>query len=269
MKKLLRKLTHKISRQGRIIQRIRRGILEKKSSEGELIHDLKQAERIVKRKRWRRRWLSNPDHRPHWSESKREQRREELADQIEEWEAVVDETIEALDKLDRRKTRARRELERRKDRRDRLRKRRAKIAAQLKEKEADEGNNRLSKHFVRAEFQCRDGTDVPDEAMPALRSWCLNIGEPAREKGGTIGVNSGYRTAGYNAAIGGASNSVHIYDRHPGAVAVDHTSAGLSPAALANFEDGLPEASGLGRYSSFCHSDNRHRIGWPRSRWWG
>jgi chromosome segregation ATPase len=136
-------------------------------------------------------------------------------------------------------------------------------------KKAREGNGNLSAHFSVEEFHCRDGTPVPQAALPALKAWCENIGEPVRARYGTVRVNSGYRTRSYNAAIGGASNSIHIYDAHPGAVAVDHWCEGGSPSTVANFEDGLSEASGLGRYASFTHSDNRHRIGWPRSRWWG
>lgn len=258
----LSKVRHALDRERARIERIRKTLAKKDKTEAELIDALREVEGVVRRKKRKRRaLLHNPDFRPHWSEAKKNERRDELADEIEDALALEDQTIEALDRVRDLSARGTEELERRKDRVARLRKRRERI-----EKELREGRG-LSQNFSRAEFDCRDGTPVPDAALPALKAWCEQIGEPLRAKYGTVHVNSGYRTRTYNAAIGGASNSIHIYDEHPGAVAVDHTAAGASPARVADFEE--DKADGLGRYATFTHADNRCRIGWPKSRWWG
>lgn len=125
-----------------------------------------------------------------------------------------------------------------------------------------------SPHFRYDEFDCRDGTPVPKAAYPALRHMCKTYLEPLRAQYGTVYVNSGYRHASYNASIGGASNSIHVYDRHPDAVAVDHMLRGASPQEVADFHE-RRDPGGLGRYSNFTHIDSRQRLGWPRARWWG
>jgi hypothetical protein len=129
-------------------------------------------------------------------------------------------------------------------------------------------SGQLSPNFHVSEFHCRDGTPVPKAAIPALKAWCVEYGEPMRKKFGAVHVNSGYRTRSYNASIGGASNSIHIYDAHPGAVAVDITCASGTPSQWADYGDSLG-VDGLGRYSTFVHFDNRNRIGWATSRWSG
>ena len=80
---------------------------------------------------------------------------------------------------------------------------------------------RLSAHFVVEEFDCHDGTRVPDAAIPALKELCENMLEPLRSKYGSCKVLSGYRTRAYNKSIGGARYSQHIYDDTPGSVAAD------------------------------------------------
>lgn len=162
------------------------------------------------------------------------------------------------------------------DRREELEARQGKLSAKIKRlhKRIKARARKLrrkkyyaSPHFRYAEFDCRNGTKVPRAAYPALRAHCRDILEPLRAKYGVVHVNSGYRTAAYNASVGGATNSIHIYDQHPGAVAVDHTSEGAAPSTVADFEE--PLADGLGRYATFTHADNRCRIGWPKSRWYG
>lgn len=125
-----------------------------------------------------------------------------------------------------------------------------------------------SKNFRYDEFNCNDGTPVPKAAYPALRHLCRHYLEPLREKHGSVYINSGYRHARYNARIGGAANSVHIYEAHPNAVAADHVCTNANPDQVASFHV-ANNPGGLGRYSSFTHIDNRQRIGWPSARWYG
>ena len=65
---------------------------------------------------------------------------------------------------------------------------------------------RLSEHFTLGEMACKDGSDTvlvnPDliRMLERLREYV----------GGSITINSGYRTAAYNKKIGGASLSQHV-----------------------------------------------------------
>jgi uncharacterized protein YcbK (DUF882 family) len=122
---------------------------------------------------------------------------------------------------------------------------------------------RLSDHFVVEEFDCNDGTKVPSAWYDALKSLCRNHLEPLHAAYGPVTVNSGYRTPSYNASVGGASNSFHIYTAHdtndPAAdVSCAHGSSSQWHAKL----DSTRQAhyggnGGLGLYPTFCHIDLR------------
>lgn len=73
---------------------------------------------------------------------------------------------------------------------------------------------KLSPHFDLREFDCKDGTPVPETHIAALRYLCREILEPLRAKYGPCKVHSGYRTHDYNRQIGGARESYHVYDEH-------------------------------------------------------
>lgn len=122
-----------------------------------------------------------------------------------------------------------------------------------------------SEHFRISEFDCHDGTRVPEVAYDALRDLCEDVLEPMRREFGACGVTSGYRHRAYNASIGGATLSQHIYDLTPQSVAADVTFAKGSPAEWAEFARGL-NVGGVGQYnrSGFVHVDNG-----PRRDWWG
>lgn len=66
---------------------------------------------------------------------------------------------------------------------------------------------KLSAHFTLGEFACKDNSDTVLVSPELIRML-----ERLRDYiGGTISINSGYRTAAYNKKIGGASRSQHIY----------------------------------------------------------
>lgn len=141
----------------------------------------------------------------------------------------------------------------------------------LIEKLAQRSAGRMSPNFHVSEFACKDGTPVPKEAYPALRHLCQTYLEPLRARFGSVHITSGYRHRSYNAAIGGASQSVHIYD-YPGrghdAVAADFVCSSGTPAQWAEFLEAL-NPGGLCPYpgSGFTHVDNRQRVGMAPARW--
>jgi hypothetical protein len=124
----------------------------------------------------------------------------------------------------------------------------------------------LSPHFNVREFDCHDGRKVPAVAVPALKRLARDYLEPMRAKFGPAKVLSGYRPADYNARIGGAKFSEHIYDHSPESVAADLVFSRGTPALWAAEADRLG-AGGVGRYdrSGFVHVDNRP----VRARWSG
>ena len=130
--------------------------------------------------------------------------------------------------------------------------------------EADSSGTRcrLSEHFVVEEFDCNDGTKVPSAYYEALKDLCRIYLEPLHAAYGPVTVNSGYRTPSYNAGVGGASNSFHIYTAHDTNDPAADVSCAKGNASQWHAKlDALRQANGgnggLGRYSTFCHIDLR------------
>lgn len=90
--------------------------------------------------------------------------------------------------------------------------------------------------------------------------------EKARAKfGGPIEITSGYRPAAINRAVGGASQSEHLYDA-PDTGAVDFLITGKSVLALQEWCDAnWPYSLGYGAAKGFVHLGIRP--GRPRVRW--
>ena len=122
---------------------------------------------------------------------------------------------------------------------------------------------KLTENFYLDEFNCKDGTTVPEElidnvfclaeSLQALRDY---IQRP-------ITINSAYRHESYNASVGGSKNSQHLL-----AKAADLKVSGVSPRRLADaieylISEGLMQQGGLGRYKTFTHYDIRGN----RARW--
>jgi hypothetical protein len=195
-------------------------------------------------------------------------RLDDLSGLIEEGIATRDRLLDKLDQLRDRDAEAETALdesikERKEDREalERMRARRKKIVAR---------EDRPSENFAYAEFDCNNGQALPKAAEPAVKDWCQRVGEPLRQRFGSVHVNSGYRPTAYNASVGGEPNSVHIYD-YPGrnfrAVAADITCEKGSPAEWYAFT--ADKADGRGSYGTFHHADTRNRIGWPDATWTG
>jgi hypothetical protein len=128
-----------------------------------------------------------------------------------------------------------------------------------------EASGQLTADFHIAEFDCNNGTPVPDGMEPHLRALCVQHLQPLRDSGGGVVINSGYRTAAYNAAIGGASQSYHVYTLRGKSPAADHVQAGRSAYAVQAWHESHNPFDGMGVYSGFTHGDDRGY----RSRWTG
>jgi Peptidase M15 len=206
--------------------------------------------------------------RGHEEISKLGSRLDSLSGLIEEGLATRDRLLDRLDRLREREAEAENVLSEVIDERDEDRKALTRIRA--RRQKIQDRTDRPSPHFAYAEFDCRNGQDLPKESEAAVKDWCERIGEPLRKKFGPVHINSGYRPVEYNASVGGEPNSVHIYD-YPGrnfaAVAVDITCETGTPEDWYAFTAG--KANGRGIYATFHHADNRSRIGWSDATWSG
>jgi len=115
----------------------------------------------------------------------------------------------------------------------------------------------LTKNFKREEFDCHDGTIVPEQYHANLKKLVENLQVLRDYIGKPIIVNSGYRTISYNKKIGGASKSQHLT-----ATAADIRVPGMTADKLYRVIDNLIKQGkmhngGLGWYRSFCHYDVR------------
>lgn len=125
-------------------------------------------------------------------------------------------------------------------------------------------NSKLTTNFSAQEFYCNDGSACPILARPAMVRLCRDFLEPMRLKFGTCYILSGYRHVLYNAAIGGARMSQHIYENTFESVAADVRFEKGNPTQWASTARGLREQKtngngGVGLYvpSGFVHIDNR------------
>lgn len=130
---------------------------------------------------------------------------------------------------------------------------------------AKDGSKKLSANFTVKEFACRDGSDpvfVDTELVALLQAIRDHFGKP-------VVINSAYRTAAHNKAVGGAVYSQHQYGK-----AADIYIQGILITKIADYANALmPDRGGIGTYPSkpgvrdcaFVHVDVRKNKG----RWKG
>ena len=123
---------------------------------------------------------------------------------------------------------------------------------------------KLTKNFNSEEFDCNDGTKVPNEFMPNLIELAKNLqalrdylNEPVLITG------SGYRTPTHNKKVGGAVNSEHLT-----ASAADINVKSKTPYQLGKLIEnlinkGIMKQGGIGSYKGFVHYDIRG----TKARW--
>ena len=94
----------------------------------------------------------------------------------------------------------------------------------------EDGDKSLSKNFKVREFRCKDGSDEILIDMELVR-YLQQIRDWA---GGSVTINSAYRTPSHNASVGGAKNSFHLYGK-----AADIVCSKKTPLQLAQKAESL------------------------------
>tara|TARA_R110000765_G_scaffold57194_1_gene112364 strand:+ start:5691 stop:6068 length:378 start_codon:yes stop_codon:yes gene_type:complete len=122
---------------------------------------------------------------------------------------------------------------------------------------------KLTENFNREEFDCKDGSKMPDSVLVNVKELAKNLQIIRDLVCVPITINSAYRNAIYNKQIGGANKSLHLVGK-----ASDITIKGMTPkevhTLLSNLmEEGTIAEGGLGSYNSFTHYDIRG----TKARW--
>jgi uncharacterized protein YcbK (DUF882 family) len=113
----------------------------------------------------------------------------------------------------------------------------------------------LALNFKLQEFECKHcrAVKIDPELVRRLQAMREEIGKP-------VIINSGYRCPAHNKAIGGATNSQHLYGRAADIICPGLAIGQLYAVAEKYFADG-----GLGKYIGYIHVDVRG----VKARWTG
>ncbi|WP_175409682.1 D-Ala-D-Ala carboxypeptidase family metallohydrolase [Streptomyces sp. TRM64462] len=125
-------------------------------------------------------------------------------------------------------------------------------------------------HFAWSEFHSKDGSGFSGGKVGSatvkenVRRTMYKL-EALRKKAGNrpVTVNSGFRSVSHNSAIGGSSNSQHMYG-----IAADIVVSGLSTYSVYKIAETCGY-SGLERYTvSWQHVDSRIEYPYGAQSWW-
>lgn len=113
------------------------------------------------------------------------------------------------------------------------------------------GDNFVSKNFKVKEFACKDGCDtvlIDSRLVDYLQMIRSHFNKP-------VTISSGYRTASYNASVGGTSSSYHVKGQ-----AADIKVSGVNPVIVGMYAQTIG-VGGIGLYAyvsgGFVHVDSR------------
>jgi uncharacterized protein YcbK (DUF882 family) len=116
---------------------------------------------------------------------------------------------------------------------------------------------KLTKNFSLEEFKCKDGSDIPNNALSNIIELAKNLQVLRDALGKTITITSGYRSQKHNAKIGGVKNSQHVKG-----TASDIKVKGMTAKEVALVIEGLiasgkMKEGGIGIYPTWVHYDIR------------
>lgn len=117
---------------------------------------------------------------------------------------------------------------------------------------------KLTKNFSSKEFDCKDGTKVPEIYIDNLKELAVNL-QALRDciNVSVLITGSGYRNPEHNAKVKGAKNSQHLTASAADINAKDYTPKELSMVIELLIANGTMKQGGLGVYKNFVHYDIR------------
>ncbi len=115
---------------------------------------------------------------------------------------------------------------------------------------AKSGTAKLSSNFTVKEFASHDGADkvlIDDKLVLILQNIRDHFGR-------AVSISSGYRTAEYNASVGGSASSYHTKGQ-----AADIKVKDVNPVIVGIYANSIAGGLGVYAYTSggFCHIDTR------------
>lgn len=117
---------------------------------------------------------------------------------------------------------------------------------------------KLTKNFTREEFDCNDGTIVPERFMCNVRQVANNL-QTLRDyiNESVVVSGSGYRTPSHNKKVGGAPKSQHLTASGADITAKNYTPKQLAAVIEKLIRLGKMTQGGIGIYPGFVHYDIR------------
>jgi uncharacterized protein YcbK (DUF882 family) len=124
--------------------------------------------------------------------------------------------------------------------------------------------NARSANFSLSDFECNDGTPVPEKYRGNVQVLMNQLEALRKELGNTpIKINSAYRHPAYNKKIGGVTNSEHTFAKAADIRTDKHTPSQIKRAIEKLIAEGKMMQGGIGLYPTFVHYDIRG----TKSRW--
>jgi len=122
---------------------------------------------------------------------------------------------------------------------------------------------KITKNFSLEEFNCKDGSDMPNSVMINIIQLAKNLQVLRDYLGVSITVNSGYRSPKYNARVGGVKNSQHLLGKASDLMVKGFTPKQVADAIEKLIKEGKMQQGGIGVYPTFTHYDIRG----TKARW--
>lgn len=122
---------------------------------------------------------------------------------------------------------------------------------------------KLTKDFSKHEFDSKDGADMPPSVFFQINKLARNLQVLRDHFNARIVINSGFRSYQHNKAVGGASNSQHLYGKAADFVVDGQTPEEVYEAIEMLQAQGKMLQGGMRVYPTFLHYDTRGK----RVRW--
>ena len=131
-------------------------------------------------------------------------------------------------------------------------------------------SKQLTTNFNSSEFDCNDGTEVPEEFMNNCQEVADNLQVLRDYIGESVNVTgSGYRTKSHNEDVGGAKYSQHLTCSGADISVRSYTPKKLARTIIKLIKQGKMKQGGVGLYNGFVHYDIRGtKARWDNSKWW-